>query len=110
MALALKNKMVPASLHYKTANPGLDIENPPFSVVDRLTTWPRLEAPRRAGLSSFGIGGTNSHAILEEAPDAPAVEATTDRPFEILPVSGKTATQRDALIAGVSKLETNLRD
>ncbi len=102
-ALALKNGVIPPSLHYRRPNPALDIENSPFYVVDRKTDWPPGPAPRRAGVSSFGIGGTNSHVVLQEPPAmSPAPSPAIDRPFEILPVSARTATQRDALLQSLS--------
>ncbi len=70
-ALALHEERLPASLHFDAANPAIEFERTPFRVNDRLTAWPRHEgAPRRAGISSFGVGGTNAHVILEEGPPA----------------------------------------
>ncbi len=67
-ALALKNKQIPASLHFEQPNPKIDFASSPFYVSTALQEWPATAQPRRAGVSSFGIGGTNAHAILEEAP------------------------------------------
>ncbi|HPG89073.1 MAG TPA: type I polyketide synthase, partial [Hyphomicrobium sp.] len=67
-ALALHNEMVPATLHYTSPNPKIDLAGSPFVVNNTLKAWPRSDRPRRAGVSSFGVGGTNAHAILEEAP------------------------------------------
>jgi amino acid adenylation domain-containing protein len=69
LALCLSSGMIPASLNHVRPNPALRIETSPFFVVDRLTAWPAGATPRRAGLSSFGIGGTNVHAIFEAPPD-----------------------------------------
>lgn len=68
-ALALHHKMLPASLHYVQANPHIDFINSPFYVNTKLTPWATEALPRSAGVSSFGIGGTNAHVILQEAPD-----------------------------------------
>jgi phthiocerol/phenolphthiocerol synthesis type-I polyketide synthase E len=73
-ALALKYKKIPASLYFETPNPALDWEKSPFFVNTRLTSWPDntrsdgTAIPRRAGVTSLGMGGTNAHVILEEAP------------------------------------------
>ncbi|MCF2860137.1 amino acid adenylation domain-containing protein [Pseudoalteromonas sp. SMS1] len=67
-SLALYNKKLPASLHYNKANPHIDLANSPFYVVDKTQDWHTPLLPRRAAVSSFGIGGTNAHAILEEKP------------------------------------------
>ena len=63
--LALKNGLIPPSLHYKTPNPKIDFENSPFFVNTRLREWLPEGYVRRAGVSAFGIGGTNAHVILE---------------------------------------------
>ncbi len=69
--LALRHGVLPPSLHFRTPNPHLDFANSPFYLVDRPRPWPRGARPRRAAISSFGMGGTNSHVIVEEAPDPP---------------------------------------
>jgi len=66
--LALHHGELPPSLHYETPNPQIDFAASPFYVNARLRPWPAGEAPRRAGVSAFGIGGTNAHVVLEEAP------------------------------------------
>jgi malonyl CoA-acyl carrier protein transacylase/acyl carrier protein len=68
-SLALKHKMLPPGLHYQQPNPQIDFANSPFYVNTQLTTWDTDALPRRAGVSAFGIGGTNAHVILEEAPE-----------------------------------------
>ncbi|WP_157252924.1 type I polyketide synthase [Nonomuraea typhae] len=68
-ALALQHEQIPASINLERVNPLLGLEDSPFFVNDTLRPWPRSAGHRRlAGVSSFGIGGTNAHAILEEAP------------------------------------------
>jgi iturin family lipopeptide synthetase A len=68
--LALKHKLIPPSLHFETPNPAIDFENSPFYVNTTLKKWQGNGSPLQAGVSSFGIGGTNAHIILEEWPDA----------------------------------------
>lgn len=62
--LALKNNEIPASLNFKTPNPEIDFDNSPFYVNNKLNKWD--SEVRIAGVSSFGIGGTNAHVILQE--------------------------------------------
>ena len=98
--LALEHKAIPPSLHLEKPNPHIDFASSPFYVVDRLTDWqPAPGAPRRAAVSSFGVGGTNAHAILEEAP--PRSASGPSRRWQLLLLSGNTpaalAAQRDRL-------------
>ena len=67
VALALHNKVLPATINVNAPNPKLDIENTPFYLNTRVRPWIKPEShPRRAGVSSFGFGGTNFHVVLEE--------------------------------------------
>ncbi len=67
-ALALEQERIPASIHYDTPNPHVDFEHSPLKVCSEATAWPRGPRPRLAGVSSFGVGGTNAHVVLQEAP------------------------------------------
>ncbi|PKG84305.1 peptide-binding protein [Colwellia sp. 75C3] len=66
--LALHHKVLPATINIDTPNPALDIENSPLYLNNETRPWmPREDGlPRRAGISSFGFGGTNFHMVLEE--------------------------------------------
>ena len=64
--LALKHRQIPPSLHFETPNPKIDFENSPFQVNTTLKEWQKGNYPLRAGVSAFGIGGTNAHVVLEE--------------------------------------------
>lgn len=88
-ALALKEAEMPPSLGFETANPTIDFEHSPFVVNDRLCRWPRRNGPRRAGVNSLGVGGTNAHVVLEEAPLRAAGEASA-WPAQILCVSARS--------------------
>jgi acyl transferase domain-containing protein/surfactin synthase thioesterase subunit/acyl carrier protein len=86
--LALKHRELPPSLHAERLNPEIDWERIPFYVNQNLKPWLGDGRPRRAGVSAFGVGGTNAHLILEEAP-APA-PSETDRDWHLLPLSART--------------------
>lgn len=87
--LSLKNKQLPASLHYKVPNRRINFKDSPVYVNDKLTPWETHGFPRRCGVSSFGFSGTNCHIILEEAPSV--VNKSIDRPcLEVLTLSAKT--------------------
>ena len=70
--LALEHAEIPPTLGYEKPNPAIDFAASPFVVNDQLTPWPRTAGPRRAGVNSLGVGGTNAHAVLEEAPKSAA--------------------------------------
>jgi len=70
--LALAHKELPPSLHFERPNPRIDFAASPFYVNTRLIPWTEGNTPRRAAVNSLGIGGTNAHVILEEAPAAAA--------------------------------------
>jgi acyl transferase domain-containing protein len=85
-ALALEHEEIPGNVNFKSPNPDLDFETSPFVVHGETTPWPRRAgAPRLAGVSSFGVGGTNAHAILEEAPKR--ARATARAPAYVLTLS-----------------------
>ncbi|MBE7150864.1 acyltransferase domain-containing protein [Bacillus mycoides] len=66
--MALKNKKLPPNINFNEPNPNIDFSSSPFYVNTELQDWETNGHPRRAGVSAFGIGGTNAHVILEEAP------------------------------------------
>ncbi len=88
-ALALKNKVLPPSLNFKVPNPEINFKAGPFYVNSTSTEW-LSETARLAGVSSFGIGGTNAHVLLEEAP-AP-IETSPPKAYQLLVYSAKTKT------------------
>jgi len=71
-AMALRHATLPPSLNFEHPNPAIDFEGSPFRVLSQAAPWPAGDTPRRAGVSAFGMGGTNVHVVLEEAPPAPA--------------------------------------
>lgn len=75
--LALENAVIPPSLNYSRAIPGIDLKKLGLRVNTGLTPWPLRDRPRRAGVSSFGMGGTNAHVIVEEPPAAPESPVAT---------------------------------
>nr|QEO74345.1 Beta-ketoacyl synthase [uncultured bacterium] len=102
--LALKHREIPPSLHFESPNPQIDFDGGPFSVNDKLTEWRSDGRARTAGVSSFGIGGTNAHVIVEEAPrPAPSAPA---RPWRLLLLSAKSPS---ALEAATDDLAAHLR-
>jgi acyl transferase domain-containing protein len=69
--LALEHRKLPPSLHFSEVNPEIDFPSSPFYVNTQLREW-TSDGPRRAGVMSTGMGGTNAHVVLEEAPEPDA--------------------------------------
>ena len=88
--LALGNEALPASLNFAVPNRHIDFAAQPVAVCDRLMAWPRRAGrPRRAGVSAFGLSGTNAHVLVEEAPALPPRAALPAGPF-LFVLSGRT--------------------
>ncbi|GAB3988773.1 type I polyketide synthase [Actinoallomurus acanthiterrae] len=69
VAMSLEQELLPSTLHVREPNPKLELDGSPFYLVTEPRPWPRDEGrPRRACINSLGFGGTNVHAVLEEAP------------------------------------------
>src|SRR6202165_1838903 len=65
----VRHGVFPPTLHFNRPNPNFDFENSPFRVNSKRTEWKTESGPRRAGVSAFGVGGTNAHVVLEQAPE-----------------------------------------
>jgi acyl transferase domain-containing protein/acyl-CoA synthetase (AMP-forming)/AMP-acid ligase II/acyl carrier protein/SAM-dependent methyltransferase len=92
-ALALHHKTIPPTLHFNAPNPAIDFGNSPFYVNTAPVDWQPVDTPRRAGVNSLGIGGTNSHVILEEAPPPEVSKAeanAVDRARHVLMLSARS--------------------
>jgi amino acid adenylation domain-containing protein len=102
--LALEHRQMPASLHFQNLNPHVELNGSPFFVNSQLSDWPSTGSPRRAGVTSLGIGGTNAHVVLEEAP--PPVESPQQtKPYQLLVFSAKTDS---AVERALTNLATHL--
>ncbi|HTJ29215.1 MAG TPA: aminotransferase class III-fold pyridoxal phosphate-dependent enzyme, partial [Acidobacteriaceae bacterium] len=111
--LQLQHRQIPGLLHYQSPNPELHLEGSPFFVDRELRTWDGHGYPLRAGVSAFGVGGTNAHLIVEEAPATLA--STPGRETQLLLWSAKTPTSLDAITSSLAghfaqHPETNLAD
>jgi len=88
VALSLEHEELPPTVHFRTPNPRIGLEGSPFFVVGATTPWPRGAVPRRAGISSFGVGGTNAHVVVEEAP--PVAPSGPSIAAQLLVLSART--------------------
>ncbi len=100
-ALALHHGAMPPSLGYEAPNPAIGFDGSPFRVNAALTPWPRRQTPRHAAINALGVGGTNAHMILSEAPlRAPSEDS--DFPFHPLCISGRSKAALDANTAALA--------
>ena len=113
IVLSMQNQEIPPHLHFKEPNPHINWASLPFHVPVERKAWPRGEKPRVAGVSSFGMSGTNAHVLLQEAPiidDEALVDESPGvaRPFHLLTLSAKSKEAlRDLAKSYASYLESH---
>ncbi|MEZ8824431.1 phosphopantetheine-binding protein [Vibrio amylolyticus] len=110
-ALALHHKVLPPTINVSAPNPKLDIENSPFYLNTQTRPWmQRVDGtPRRAGISSFGFGGTNFHVVLEEYTQEHA-RGDKYRQRQV-PLSFLfSAESRSALVANLNQAKSTISD
>ena len=110
MVLAMRHGMLPPTLHVDEPSPHVEWDSERVALLTESAPWPATEGrPRRAGISAFGMSGTNAHVILEEAPvapDPPAAHQPGGR-APVLPVL-VSARSRAALRAQADRLRSHL--
>ncbi|WBB80647.1 SDR family NAD(P)-dependent oxidoreductase [Micromonospora sp. WMMD882] len=86
--LALRHEQVPPQVNFTNVNPRISLTEIPARIPVTPTDWPRGERPRIAGVSSFGMSGTNAHVVVGEAPEAVEV-GVSERSVHVLPLSAR---------------------
>lgn len=94
----------PPTLHFEKPNPALNLDESPFLVRKTAASWPKRSHPRRAGVSAFGVGGTNAHVIIEEAPAT--ATSVSSRNHHLLVVSARSVA---ALNGAAERLADHLQ-
>ncbi|MER5549375.1 MupA/Atu3671 family FMN-dependent luciferase-like monooxygenase [Streptomyces sp. NPDC002589] len=84
--LALRHGVIPPLVNFTRPNPALELATSPFTLAAESRSWP-VPGPRRAGVHSVGMGGTNAHVILEQAPDRPV--SAGKPPPDLIPLSAR---------------------
>ncbi|HET6890349.1 MAG TPA: type I polyketide synthase [Pyrinomonadaceae bacterium] len=102
VVLALQHEQIPGSLHFHHANPNIKFSETSVRVATALTDWRVNSTPRVAGISSFGLSGTNAHMVVEEAPETPTrledqPEPSAEGPY-LLPLSARSTTSLFSLV------------
>jgi polyketide synthase 12/epothilone polyketide synthase D len=89
--LVLRHGVIPPHRNFQHLNPRIDLDGTPFKIPTEVQPWPRGAEARIAGVSSFGMSGTNAHLIVEEAP-VPVLPPPSEapRPVHLLPLSART--------------------
>ncbi len=98
--LSVQSGVIPQSLFFEKANEKLGLDESGFFVAGEQVPWPDDQHPRRAGISSFGVGGTNAHVIVEEPPRPSAQEPADEA--RILCVSAQTRASLDEQLTNLS--------
>lgn len=103
-AQALEEHRIPPAAGFEKPAPGIELTDSPFYVNRFATEWPEGLFPRRAGVSAFGVGGTNAHVVLEESPVLSRQESSET---ELLVLSARSP---GALESVTQNLISHLRD
>ncbi|MER7415699.1 AMP-binding protein [Micromonospora peucetia] len=101
--LAVQHGVIPPNLHFTRPHPEIDLAGGPFYVPTKARDWPQA-ARRVAGVSSFGLGGTNAHVVVEQPPPVEPVDVPAAAAY-LLPVSARTPV---ALRAALTRLRRHL--
>jgi acyl transferase domain-containing protein len=95
VVLALQHRVIPPHLHLENPNPYISWQKMPLRIPQEATPWPGNGDSRFAGVSSFGMSGTNVHIILEEA--KPTASSDESRPHQLILLSAKTIASLEAV-------------
>lgn len=98
VVLSLRHQAIPPHLHFEDLNPHIALERTPFTIPTKLTEWAPRNGCRIAGVSSFGLSGTNVHLLVEQGPVRPPVVEDISRPLSVLALSARSETGLRRLI------------
>ncbi|MGW7708811.1 non-ribosomal peptide synthetase/type I polyketide synthase [Streptomyces sp. NPDC054771] len=102
--LCLKHRLIPPHINLEQLNAAIDQDSAPYRIPTEPTAWPDHEGPARAGVNSFGFGGTNAHIVLEQAPPSQAPPAApAERAWNLLPLTARTPEALPEVAAGIRR-------
>lgn len=96
--------LIPPLTGFESMNPLLETEEAPLFIPSQIIPWTN-EQPRRAGISAFGIGGTNAHVIIEQAPTNPIIKSPVSDNYKIIRIS---ASDSEALERAAKRLKDHI--
>lgn len=106
--MSLQHGRLPAMANFKEMNPDIHMEGTPFYLVTKSRDWTENgKWPRRAGISSFGFGGTDCHMVIEEAPALRRTVPEKENHYRLIAFSAKN---REALLKKAEQLDEYLKD
>jgi acyl transferase domain-containing protein/NADPH:quinone reductase-like Zn-dependent oxidoreductase/NAD(P)-dependent dehydrogenase (short-subunit alcohol dehydrogenase family)/dienelactone hydrolase len=105
-ALCVDRGLIPPNLHFERPNPAIAFDSLPLRVPTKVVEFDSGAGPRRAGVNSFGFGGTNAHAVVEQAPPLEQAEPEGGGPL-LLPISARSAAALRALVDAYATMLTS---
>ena len=93
-AMAVKNGVIPPSINYEKPNPALGLESSPFYINNTCMNWPEEQGNRIAGVCSYGMGGTNAHAIIQQPPELKSRKEMSGPSLVVLSAANEKSLQR----------------
>ncbi|WP_442813645.1 acyltransferase domain-containing protein [Streptomyces sp. NBC_01754] len=112
MVMAMRHGLLPATLHVDEPTPQVDWSTGAVELLTEARTWPKMDRPRRAAVSAFGISGTNAHVILEQAPEAEPESVSEGVPSQGSDVTAWVVSAKSAagLKAQIERLRSFVAD
>ncbi len=110
VVMALKHKVIPASINFENPNPYINFAESPVYINDSLQKWEKGDSPRRAAINAFGFSGTNCHLVLEEAGEISSAEPAAQKSAYCLTISAKSQSVLEQMVMDFKKFINSTQD